>query len=327
MRINFYGILMLIAIPACTPEPVNPNIDCSQAPPSCTGATFYYESGVSNHFSPIYNPNNSNEFMYIRKKFSSGLNYTMTLEKYNISNGVNTVIMDSSMTVNNKFITFNWGQTGWIVFGGLPQIQIYKIREDGLNFAQLTTAGFSNYPNFNFDGSKIFFSNSTDIYRGLLMDINTNLVLDSIIETPTGTSYNGSAPISPNKFLCFNWDDSIHIVSQNLTLQSKFYPAFDFGSSTSAYSYARTNLTDTNNMYLLIYEGIYKINFITFQASKIIESCIKNKVRNFSISPDGNHILYELERQDWADPCHLKYSSEIHIMNIDGSNDHVLNLP
>src|SRR5687767_3312957 len=136
--------ISLLLLCGCVENPPtgNPFSDCMQPPPGCSGATFHFEQGVSNYFSPIYNPNNPDEFMYIRKRYSLGFNYTMSLEKYNLSSGTNTVIMDSVVAASNRFNSFNWGTTGWIVFEATPQTQIFKAQENGQNVTQLTSSGF-----------------------------------------------------------------------------------------------------------------------------------------------------------------------------------------
>jgi hypothetical protein len=328
---NLFFIFILVFLYSCTEPPPsdnNPGVGCSQSQPEpCWGADVHFEQGVSNYFSPIYNPNNPNEFMYIRKKFGIGLaNFTMTLEKYNFFTETNTVILDSMATNTNKFNTFNWGSGGHVTFEAIFESQIFKVNDNGLNLTQLTFNGINNAPNFTFENNKIFFSSYTDVKRGILMDIDNGSVLDSVFVPPSGLTYHGIAAVNADKIVFTTPDNNIRIMDENFVIVDTFVPDFGF-TPTTVYGYPRVSPLDSNHVYLFMMEGIFKINLNTHQVTKITEGCIKEYIKNFSISPDGLHILYEVQIIDWSDPCDIVYSSEIHMMNIDGSNNVKIELP
>lgn len=98
-----------------------------------------------NFFNPIFNPNNSCEFLYMQ------LGLTQSgLFKFSTETGESTLI------TQEFYYNADWGSNGWILFTGISN-QVFKIKENGDSLTQLTDFGsFSNAGTLN-PTSNLFF--------------------------------------------------------------------------------------------------------------------------------------------------------------------------
>jgi Tol biopolymer transport system component len=177
-------ILIIAIIAGCAPST---NSSCVQLYPydAVIEPTYYFDDNTDHYYSPVFNPNNSNEIMYLKKYVITGSTSTISLETFNYVTEEHHIILSDTDMVNNNlgFWKYNWSSAGWVALENDYNFQIYKMRDDGTLLQQLTSDGNSFYPFFNYTGDKLFFTNNSSTYSqsfGILMDINTNTFLDSI---------------------------------------------------------------------------------------------------------------------------------------------------
>jgi hypothetical protein len=297
---------------------------------SMLGPEYYYEEGSISYYLPTFNPSNSSEIAYLRVYRADGSTPYATFEKYNIISGQKAFVFSNQDLQTNLLDVgrFDWAQNDWIVFENYNNSQLHKVKSDGSQLAQLTFDGFSNFPSFNFSGNKILYSNYSATYGYyclVQMDIETNVGIDTLINF----NYHRLGAIQNDMLITSRSDDTVRIIDENsMLVANKFYPNYPTPSPNIIWGIQNIS-SDTNEIMVLSgFHGIFRLNLVTKNLQLIKASCENLKIESFSISNDGTKIVYELAIFDTPnDPCHIRQRSEIHIMNIDGSNDQVLNLP
>jgi hypothetical protein len=330
LRNKIIGFGALFLLIGCEPMKL-PDVICGDLAPcdNIWGPNYYIQSGTTSFFSPVFNPNNPDEILYVRIHSGS----IESLELHNIASGTTQVILsEGELESNNiRLGRVNWSVSGWIVFENMENFQIYKMQSDGSQIQQLTTDGTSHYPNFTNDGSKIFFGNhsSLDQYLGIIMDATSNQFLDTITETNMMSGYMAPTSLSNGSLICAKSDDSIRAIQENnLQLVDKFKPNFIMPDPNTI-SCIRTIGANTNEVLIVTaLHGIFKLNLTTHNVQLIKSSCENRVVQSMAVSADGSKVIYDISLLDAPDdPCNIRVRSEIHIMNIDGSNDQALCLP
>ena len=262
-------------------------ITCADFPPPGELGYGYVQDGTQ-YFKPCFNPNNENEFIYIRKNTPT----VTELVKYNLNTNTETIICDTEYIISQP----QWGKTGWIIFN-LINKRIYKIDDNGNNLTQVTFHE-STYPKFDADGTSIIcmnqYPNLTTDYRPII-DLNGQLI-DSVLyrfgQIYTGYSYssvnsnfqkgyfrfadhsNGSPP---RQGFCFYENNSIQEVSS-------IYPKYSLTSMTKVYS---------SILFTEYWNNLYKIDLVTNTTSIFLEGCQTKYYDHLSISPNGNEMLVE----------------------------------
>jgi hypothetical protein len=313
-----------------------PSDSCEDPIPceSATGPTYYYEDSSTSYYAPIFNPNNLDEMIVMRVFRPSIGTEIVTVLKYNYITQVSQTILSNSVlqTNNISFCRFNWSTNGWVVFENCSNGQLYKIHDDGTGLQQITFDGGSFYPNFSYDGDRIFFSDNSIAlgqHVGMIMDINTNVVLDTIFDPSYIGSYYFPTFLSNDKIITAKQDNYIRIIDANgLILLDQFYPQL-IPTTISNFLYFRNIGSNANEIFFIIaYKGIFKFNLNTRTAYLVRRSCTKEQISTISISNDGAKVIYELDKYSYdTEPCLVKVQSEVHLMNIDGSNDQIITFP
>jgi hypothetical protein len=320
----------MIGLWSCDPPQ---NTDCSQLF-NCNSAldpVYYYENHTDQYYSPIFNPNDPNEIMYLKMHTDSTGYDSVSLERFNYVTMVHSVVISASNMIssNLNFWKYNWSSTGWIVLENNSNSQIYKVRDDGTLLQQLTSDGNSFYPFLNYTSDKLIFSNYSGTqhkYFGITMDINTNTFLDTIY---IGDYLGLGTGILPNKVVC-SVQDSVKIIDENSkNILSVFKPESGI-SGFNEFNFFRNIAANSNEViFISNFNGIFRLDLTTHTAYLIKAGCTDRVIISPSVSSDGNKIVYAFFKDEntEANPCFIKRTMEIHIMNIDGSNDQVLNLP
>jgi hypothetical protein len=335
LQIYFALFFAVVGLWNCQPE--SQNHECGPINCDIAGGPIYYsEPNAVDYISPVFNQVNNSEFLAMRiERAHDTVAEQITLEKFNYVDGTHQIILSNQFMIDNNIslCEFNWSANGWIVFHDCNSNQIYKIQDNGANLQQLSFDGISFYPNFNYDQTKIFFSNYSGTYSqyfGILMDINTNLCLDTIHDSDFIGAYGYTTSISNNRIICSQHDNLVKVIDENgLVLLNEFSPITNISNFTNYINYRNIGANTDEVIFNCSYIGICKLNLTSHQATLIKSSCNNRFVSGLTVSPDGNKIVYQLDKYD-ADSdnsCHVKIKSEIHIMNIDGSNDQILNLP
>jgi len=287
------------------PEPPINNTDtltivcntCPDFPPPGELGYGYVQSGIQ-YFKPCFNPNNENEFIYIRKTIP-----TLTeLVKYDLVTNSETILCDTEYIISQP----QWGKLGIITFNTLNW-KVWIINEDGSNLIQLTFEERDIFPNFNFTGDAIYYyrgkpysnyeheQNPNLIFESLMMkiDLNGNFI-DSI------TTYN----IFLNTFYQ-NWGVSDF---NNSTIYFKAGTAYNHGiykmdeniqTISPVFSwYEELNLLDldfsNNKIYYTFWHNNLNIFDINTNTNNVfLEGCDTKYYDKISISPNGNEMLVE----------------------------------
>jgi len=231
------------------------------------------------------------------------------------------------MVANNlNFWKYQWGKNDWIVLENDYNSQIYKIRSDGTQLSQFTSNGNSFFPFLSITGDTIFFSNYGSSANGIIANIQTNIFLDSVPGMYRMGSFLGDGRIVCN----LADEDTIRIIdATTLNTVDKFH--VDNGSPNfSGYSFLYKVNNNINSVIALSpLLSIDEININTHSAQIVRHACGSDMIKFHSVSRDGNEIAFTVVRNSNTNtsPCLVTTKQEIHIMNIDGSNEQLISFP
>ncbi|MEX1001644.1 MAG: hypothetical protein WDZ35_05975 [Crocinitomicaceae bacterium] len=205
LRNSFLGFLVISAMVGCrkdTPVVEEANEtdsttvvnNCQDLPPE-PGIGYQYLVDGPQYLAPCFNPNNSNEFVYLR----TGTASVAELIKYDLLSHTEMVLCNSV----NISTPPQWGRQGWITFS-TTQKKVWKVYEDGSQLTQLTQGISDSYPCFNYNGNKIFYNRginytyttlqqNPELYKEhkmIIVDLDGN-VLDSIMIEHQNSDYTG----------------------------------------------------------------------------------------------------------------------------------------
>ncbi|MBK0401549.1 hypothetical protein I5M27_01050 [Adhaeribacter sp. BT258] len=268
---------------------------------------------------PCFNPNNSNEFLYVRSS---------SIYKYNLLSKQSTMIAERVQPVGPP----DWSRSGWIVFSDISW-KIWKIRDDGTGLQQLSFGEDDQFPYFNPAGDKIIYgSHFLNTNKMLIMDLNGNK-LDTLCSLRLGS--------------CLGWGNSSWTVNDRILRRTHSGQGMD--GELSFYNYATkqdesplfTYKNDSSNqeirdykvlnadkiLYAMTNKGLvlYNIQAKTHQVLK--ENCHNIWYDFFSISPDKTKLLVEKNTLKFVGDCTFEQRKSLVIMNIDGSNEQEIPLP
>ena len=289
--------------------------DCRQIDTNCPSSPFgtIYLGPVKN-CSPFFNPNNSDEFLYV--EIDTLGNSTIVI--YNLlSKQKKYVIAKNHYT----FSAVNWSKNNWILYGDYTDHQIYKIKTDGTNLTKLTNAsGWFSYPvSTSVNEILASFSNLNSQNYMVKMDFNGN-IYDSI-----QNGYYEMGNIS-NCYQLACLDNSTPLrsaitVRDTGRIKSFVYiPIDDKNRNSSLLSIAwHPNCEDI--YFTNIYLDINKVNIRSYKQNIVKMGCYLDRYGVISISPDGNKIIAEKMHHYFDTLCHEYYNTDLVILNIDGTNE------
>lgn len=273
---------------------------------------FYNTSGIQ-YTKPFFNPNNADEFVYIKAEQNSRI-----LVKHVVSTGQETVLCNSHIITSQP----QWGKQGWIIFSVLGNT-IWKIHEDGTGLAQISPSGEENYsPKFNANGDVFICSGSIIsnriIIRNLLFDTVDSLKFNYdnfFLGNPCGNPIdfknayyrysNHNSPTFENGFCKITNNESLEVLNIIDTPIE--------GGQLHA-----TCKNDQHIYYVQFWNGLYRLDINTKQTEKIMDNCRSRYINTLSMSPDGNFLLYERVRGEQTTPggTNIDEQSEIFMYNV-----------
>jgi Tol biopolymer transport system component len=258
---------------------------------------------------PCFNPNNGNEFIYIKEE---GRN--QTLVKYNLSTNHETILLENAQIIGQP----KWGKNKKIVYTG-TEFQINIINDNGNNHNVLTNNNSYLYPDWLNDS---VISTEFSFNLGVPYFYCELSIIGNIIDTIRGSSFTfGSNNLqSENACLLYASDPNINIRKRGLFVSSLTNFENDGRNTITGICWHPNN----SNIYYSTYrEGLYVINKNTKERKKIRNGCDSRSYRFLSISPDGKKIL--VERVDATDyknnNGNWTEEAKIYIMDIDGKNE------
>ena len=277
--------------PNCDPLPLEPDF----------GWAYSYEGAQSSM--PCFNPNSDEEFLYVRV-LPDGSEVRIH----------NLALNKSTLVLKDKFVfPPKWGKNGWILLN-LMDNNIWKIKPNGDSITNITSGTGDLFgPNWNFSCTGISAYLST--VGAVLLNIN-----GKVIDTFRGT------PVSHP----FNYLDDDHLLS--------------FWESIGAYSIADDTFRpmapcdkptcsggvsiNGNEFIWSDKTGIYRSNTISGETELLKATCDSKIYFYPTVNHSRTRLLWStLERVPSGNGNSLKIYRKIVSMDINGDNEHVVELP
>jgi hypothetical protein len=313
-------LIILIMVSGCRKDPESPIIvtDCQDFPASSEFGWSYIKLG-DQFLAPCYNPNNSNEFLFLKE--TEGVSYP-SLYIYDIVNATQTLLCDSQFIISQP----QWGKNGWIVFGTFEGGQrIWKIHEEGYGLEEITDFQ-SVDPVISPDGNRfICMGKHPDIlgeYRPI-MDLDGNLI-DSIRLT-FGDIAIGNYFISTDG----TFHNSYQLYANHATDKTGFCRLVDNNSiiELNSFDYQTIHSAAANSNFLFYtshWGGFYKIDLNTLVTSVYKQGCDTKFYYYISMSPDKDRMLVEKVTSTVLNEAEIDEKHEIWMMDMNGEEIKIL---
>jgi Tol biopolymer transport system component len=319
MRIIYLLLLICSLFLSCKKDspipaviPVENNADCLNLYWTTLSGTIDWPGIDTVYNNPRFNPNNSNEIIYVQGNKTKNKTY---LVKRNFSTGQETYI------VSDVWSKPDWSSKDWIVFNHADN-QVWKIKSNGDSLTLITTnlqGGFNAI--WNPDGTKIAYLPSGRNNYTLICNTNGNSLdtLPYFVSYLTRWSNDGSN-------ICGLAIDYVNVVYQNAFTHQGYQPTnnvLDANSTNIIYSDAIDWTPDSQYLIWANPHGIYKTNIITKQTIQIKNACNSKYYSSLSISPDGKKIIAQRYDQK-IENNYLYIKSGLSLIDIDGKNEVII---
>lgn len=302
--IIFFICLLCIA---CRKEnPVNED-DCLNFYNRPATVNFLNWPGIDTTYNtPCFNPNNSNEIIYIKGCMSANKGFIV---KRNLVTGYETYI------VSDVWGKPDWSSKDWIVFNHADN-QVWKIKSNGDSLQQLSTQGGMEGI-WNHSGDKIAYWNQIQsTYFTFITDENGNH-LDTLLYP--FLLHNGAWSYDNNKIASYTYTYDVGYID----LISKELYKITNNKEDSRGWFVISDMVWTSDSQNIIWcngFGIFKTNIISHQTIQIITACDSKQYRSVSVSSDAKKIIAGRADQKLVDN-NLYIKSGLSIMDIDGKNE------
>jgi hypothetical protein len=254
---------------------------------------------------PVYNPNNTYEFICYKivKDSGSTIEIDHQLIKYNLLTSQESILL-TSMEISGHIA---WNKNGWIAFKPSQEPFIHIVRDDGTDFTK-----FSDYPtgNFEFNLTWLDNNNNTLLWGGLDVNAQNFLKSKSVGDSAEklmdidDAYFNKDFTISSKNIMLspVDQDQQLYYVT-NLNQAHLSTTNIQYNLQTG-FMFGRANWhVDGDRFYVGYYEnnasaGFYEINYKTGAITKLIELCHAGIIKGAVCSPNGKHlILQKVERE------------------------------
>ncbi len=276
---------------------------------------------------PVFNPNNPLEIAYIRRDIESNL-CNQQIWTFNLCTGKKHKIAD------NACFFLDWSVKGWLVYTGTGT-NIFKVKSNGDSLIQLTNApGLHQEPRWNGMGNKIVYKNWNDGNTTIFLADENGKTLNSISSsefTVAGLNW------KDEKITGMSWinidEDLVGIgeidFSQKLFIPFDAIYLYDFPSSLyhAGWPSFSTYIGEMNSLFYGSNHNFIVYNVDTKSRTIIATGADNRQYDNAAISPDGNTVLYERIDRNKIDDCTMEYTERLFLMDIDGSNERVIEIP
>ena len=308
-------IIFSVQVISCEKDkPIIIDNDCIEIPPSSSPYGYDYLNDSLGFHHPCFNPNNSNEIIYIQ--YLRGVTGYGTLIKYNIVSKEKEIILQGREIVSPP----DWSVNNYIVLSlDYLKPNIYKMKSNGDSLTQLTFDDKNIHPYFIDNDTKIVYSD-IDHRNTNIISLNST-PLDTIkIFSHAGYSYNNNTNelliCSYEKIYRYNIiDKSYREYCQNYQLifasRCLWINNFEFIWSTSQMSIGGSvNIT----------------NVLTHQTHIIKPNCSSTIYCNINYSElNDKLILVKRERKKISNNL-IAVKNKIVIMNTDGTNEQIIEI-
>ncbi|TND10148.1 MAG: hypothetical protein FD123_396 [Bacteroidetes bacterium] len=284
--------------------------NCFDFPPSTGPFGYSYQYPASLYLAPCFNPNNSNEFVYVRETKSTG---QTELRIKNRSTG-NDYLLTTSI-----FQKPDWGRNGWILFNHGDN-NVWKIKSNGDSLTQLTFTSSCFDAVWNYAGDRYVFrrtdgannysiiaddeGNPLDTLPGFILSNGSWSNDSQKISSPvsTGPSSNAIISINPN------------------TGQISEVAAIEIGDAKDIISYSDW-FPDSQRLLWKTSRSFFITDLPGLQTQIIKTFCDTKLYVVIDISGDGSKIIASRWDQKLIGDNTIFSESNIYIMNADGTGE------
>lgn len=269
--------------------------------------TYLYSSNLIS--SPLFNPNNDNEILFINSS-----NGVKNLVKYNLLTKNKTVIFEGQI-----FGIPTWSKNNWIVFAR-GYTGLCRIRPDGTNLSVIVSDGNQFHPKFNQSGNKLLtyhaFTHQGQ-YPAKIWNIDGKLLDSMNYHVNLNSAWNNQSNIA------FRKDDKIFIVNPETKEILATHETF-LGEGYPNYSHGFSWINE-NEAILEHGFDVKKLNVWTGELTHLFCGCNSRKYLDPTMNESGtkaisNKIIY----QETDDPFTLQVISTISIYDFE--NDTLIDL-
>ena len=301
MKLKIFIPFICLLFFTCKKDPPLPNRANAQ---QCNDTT-HYPIGDTTYNAPRFNPNNSNEIIYVRAA-ASGLG--TRLVKRNLTTGQETFIVND---VRNQP---DWSVKDWIVFNHEDN-QVWKIKSNGDSLQQLTTQGGLEAI-WNKTGDRIIYwlqkGQTANTYYNFITDVNGNTI-DTLFYPFTLNCGSWSYDNTKIASYCYTYDvGEIDLVTKQTTKITDS-PPDNSGQGKNII----TDIDWMPNSQDIIWAneaGLYKTNIYTKQTTTLKIACDGRFYVYLSVSSDGKKIIAQ----------RIDVPSGLCLMDIDGKNEIII---
>jgi hypothetical protein len=257
-------------------------------------------------FAPMFNPNNDDEFVYLKRPYYD----LWELYRYNLVSKENKLLHTGIIWYQPQ-----WGKNDWILFCQNDK-NIYKIKSNGDSLTKLTNLNNLHHPIWNYDGTKFLaFTEASNLFS-LLFDVNGNII-DTIYFGQT----NNSNFQNPN-YIVSNVDHKVlffNLSTNNIEFN------YDYSELISA-MWGSVFWVNNNEVIYSNIKGLNRLSIPDLKNQNFKKSCNAKIYQRGDINSSKTKMIWSRGDYTQIDECTLKYKSRIYIMDIDGNNEQEIDL-
>jgi hypothetical protein len=269
---------------------------------------------------PYFNPNNNDEFLYIDRLPGSPFS-DMCI--YNLVTGESNCILSGQTYLYQP----RWHANDWILFRGNGD-NVFRIKSNGDSLLQITTSSVFQRPVWRPDGLA-WISNNAVNFAG---DIDVFDLEGNLIEVIPGEEFFIGDWSESNRIVTRSYDSGTYQFAwtdvENVSWQ---YLDFDTASPQNDVTDLKWIPLSDELIFSQLGSDISRINVLTGEKIRVREGCGTRYYHYFSINNNCSMIVAErvtpeeIYSDGWFNI--VIYKSDIVIMNFDGTNEQVINLP
>jgi hypothetical protein len=316
------ALVLIVVLPACRKDHImdlpGGTGDCipTPAPGSLLGWNFIVPQHVVN--GPRFNPNDGDEIVFVERPYGSQTEFR--LWRYRFSSNTLEQVLSGSNLVNMHY-PVDWGSNDWFLLnlrssGGAENI--FKIRSNGDSLTQLTFTSMNFNPHWSPEGIAFGYQHQSGITYPIIMDLGTNAT-DTVPGSFATTCW--YAPTSTIFLSGGIW--SWHIGSEPskiCDLPTDLYAWGDQGSGVVV-------LDDQTTVLWMQSGGLYQTNLQTGLSVRLFSTCNSRYYVGLDYSPHTKKLVTTRITRTPVSENDLQIGIDIMLMNPDGTDQQVLNIP
>lgn len=310
------GIIFLNT--ACNKNNVCPTCLGCKSLPEIEGFSVGYSisEGEHQYKSPCFNPNNSNQFVFI---FKDNPNRTTQLCTYDMSTQEKKVLTES----DHFILQPKWSSRDWIAFN--VGHQIWRIKSNGDSLVAVTESESSLYPVWSADGKQLLFEQSKNagvpynIIRYNLATLQADTFKDQTFELASCSKGNSLVIVNSANFKKSSVDkmDKWELIGDDTFNGGNRIKGVDWGKDESTIFITRLS------------KGLLRYNLSNSNEKQLKCACDTRRFGFVSVSPDGDKLIFEQYDSFLKDKelDIIEENCSIHIIDVSGRHDKKIEIP